>query len=163
MSTPQRTAQVEEDRGSCWDLNVKEHADWATLDDSPQHLRGVILRGSHFIKSWAATQKNVTLSSGEAELVAALAGLCQLHHEIHMPAFGIVHIDSTAALGVTIRRGNGRMRHVGVGQLWIQEKGETEKLKFQKVDGKGTPGDLFANCVPKKTLDVLYTNDELQC
>ena len=64
-----------------------------------------MLRGSHFIKSWAATQKNVALSFGEAELVAAarmsteLIGLCQLCHEIQMLAFGMVHVDS-AALGV---------------------------------------------------------------
>ena len=71
------------------------------FEDSPQHLRRV----------------------GEAVLVAAarmsteFIGLCQLCHEIQMPAFGIVHVDSTAALRVIKRLGNGRMRHVRVGQL----------------------------------------------
>ena len=68
-----------------------------------------------------------------------------------MPAFGIVHVDSTAALGVIRRRGNGRMRHVRVGQLWIQER-ESEELKVQGVDGKVNLGDLLAEHVPKKTL-----------
>ena len=51
-------------------------------------------------------QNDVTFSSGEAELVAAvrmgteLIGLCQVCHEILMPAFGIVHVDSIAAHGV---------------------------------------------------------------
>ena len=45
-----------------------------------------------------------------------------------------------AALGVIKRPGNERMRHVRVGQLWIQEKEESEGLKFQKVDGEVNPG-----------------------
>ena len=36
-------------------------------EDSPQHLRRVILRGSHLMKR-AATQKNVTLSAGEGSV-----------------------------------------------------------------------------------------------
>ena len=70
------------------------------------------------------------------------------------PLLGLVHVDSVAALGVSKRRGNGRMRHVQVGLLWIQEE-ENEELKFQKVDGNVNPSDLFTKYVPKKTLDVL--------
>ena len=33
---------------------------------------GAVMAGRHYIKSWSATQKSVTLSSGEAELVAAV-------------------------------------------------------------------------------------------
>ena len=42
------------------------------------------MAGGHLLKSWSAIQKSVTLSSGEAELVAALKmatellGLCRL-------------------------------------------------------------------------------------
>ena len=43
-------------------------------------------------------------------------------------------VGSTAAPAVTRKRGNGRMRHVRVGQLWTQEKDENEWLKFQNCD-----------------------------
>ena len=48
-------------------------ANWAGCDRTARSTSGgAILRGSHLIKSWSVTQKNVTLSSGEAELVAAV-------------------------------------------------------------------------------------------
>ena len=37
---------------------------------------------------------------------------------------GELFVDSTAALGVVGRRGCGRMRHVRVRNLWLQEKRE---------------------------------------
>ena len=56
----------------------------------------------------------------------------ELCHEIQVAACGFV-FDSTAALGVIKRRGNRRMKHVGGGQLWIQEEEEGEELKIRKV------------------------------
>ena len=86
------------------------------------------MRGNHCIKSWSSTQKSISLSSGEAELVAAvktsaeLIGLIQLSADWDMEMSGRVLVDSSAALGIVRRKGNGRLRHVKVGTLWIQEK-----------------------------------------
>ena len=77
-----------------------------------------MIRGSHCLKSWSSTQKNITLSSGEAELVAIvkmsteLIGLAQLGEEWGMQLKGVVKTDSSAALQITKRNGNGRMRHI---------------------------------------------------
>ena len=101
------------------------------------------------------TQLGCSSVGGGGEVRTALIGLCQLSHEIVMPAFGTVHVDSTAALRVIKRRDYGRMRHVRVGQQWIEEMDENEELKFQKLDGKVGPLDLFIKFVRKKTLDVL--------
>ena len=35
---------------------------------------------------------------------------------------GRVHVDSSAAICASQRRGNGKLRHVRVGDIWIQEK-----------------------------------------
>eukprot|EP00974_Lingulodinium_polyedra_P114725 11109279-Lingulodinium_polyedra.AAC.1 len=76
------------------------------------------MRGYHYIKSWSSTQRNITLSSGEAELVAAvkasteLIGVMQLSEEWGLKMSGSVHVDSSAALGVVKRRGNGKLRHI---------------------------------------------------
>ena len=58
-------------------------------------------------------------------------------------AEGEVYVDSTAALAITQRKGNGKMRHVRVGMLWIQEKAEEGELKYRKVDGSVNPADLM--------------------
>ena len=55
------------------------------------------------------------------------------------------------------------MRHVRVGQLWIQdEEKENEELKSQKEDEEVNAGDLFTKYVPKKTFRCTDSNDELQ-
>ena len=98
--------------------------------------------GAHLIKSWSATQKSVTLSSAEAELVAAVKtateviGVTQLAFGWGEEIQGKIYVDSSAAIGVASRKGNGKMRHVRVGMLWIQEKVEREELGLEKVKGE---------------------------
>ena len=119
---------------------------------------GAMMRGAHCIKTWASTQKGVTLSSGEAELVAAvkmsseLIGLMQLMKDWGMEAEGIVLVDSSAALGVVKRKGNGKLRHIKVGMLWVQEKEESGELSYGKVKGEENPADLMTKGVPPKLL-----------
>ena len=95
--------------------------------------------GRHVVKTWSSTQKSITLSSAEAELVAAvkmsaeLIGATQLAADWGLHTQGKVHVDSTAAIAVAHRRGNGKLRHVKVGSRWIQEKVGNEELEIQNV------------------------------
>ena len=115
--------------------------------------------GHRLIKSWSSTQKSIALSSGEAELIAAvklsteLLGILQLLRDWGRTKEGEVMVDSLAALAVTHRRGNGKMRHVKVGSLWIQEKEENMELRFMKVGGKQNPANLFTKCVGRQVLE----------
>ena len=48
-------------------------SDWAGCKKTSKSTSGgAIKSGSHCIKTWSTTQKNITLSSGEAELVACV-------------------------------------------------------------------------------------------
>ena len=51
--------------------------------------------------------------------------------------------DSNAALGVVRRKGAGRLRHVNIGKLWIQDLKEEESVQFKKVEGTKNPADLM--------------------
>ena len=119
------------------------------------------MRGKHAIKTWSATQKNITLSSGEAELVAMVKtstetiGVLQLAAEWGMEMSGNIFADSTAALGVVKRRGCGKMRHVKVGMLWVQEKQETGELQYTKVRGTENPADLMTKSVNTALMDKM--------
>ena len=90
--------------------------------------------GNHLIKSWSSTQKNITLSSAEAELVASVKvcgesiGLVQLAADWGLDMKGKIHVDFSAAIGIAHRCGNGKPRHVKVGSLWIQELVEEEEI-----------------------------------
>ena len=123
-------------------------SDWAGCKRTARSTSGgVIMAGGHLLKSWSATQKSVTLSSGEAELVAAvkmateLIGLCQLAGDWGWDVKGQVFTDSSAAIGTASRRGNGKMRHVRVGMLWIQEQVEDASMDIKAVKGEGNPAD----------------------
>ena len=54
-----------------------------------------------------------------------------------------VHIDSSAAIGVVNRRGSGKLRHIRVGQLWIQEMAEEGEVNIKKVGGEQNIADLM--------------------
>jgi hypothetical protein len=129
-------------------------SDWAGCKRTAKSTSGgVIMRGTHMIKSWSPTQKSITLSSGEAELVAAvktcteLIGVTQLMNDWGRNAEGEVYVDSSAAIGVAHRKGNGKLRHVKVGLLWIQEKVEEGEIDVKKVAGEENPADLMTKNV----------------
>ena len=126
------------------------------------------MRGSHHLKSWSVTQKRVTLSSAEAELSAVVKtsaetiGMIQMAMGLGDQVVGEVFVDSSAALAVTQRKGTGKLRHVRIGQLWIQEIAEADDLKFKKVKGESNPADLGAKHVPRKKMDDLLPKASLE-
>ncbi len=146
-------------------------SDWAGCKRTARSTSGgVILSGGHLLKSWSSTQRSITLSSGEAELVAAvkmsaeLIGMTQLTADWGVPCRGHVYVDSSAALGVAQRRGNGKLRHVRVGTLWIQEKVEDGDLGMSKVKGDENPADAMTKnlCSDKVSKFVARTCQEFR-
>ena len=110
---------------------------------------GVILAGAHYLKSWSSTQKTIALSSGEAELTALVKCSCESIGMVQLAAnWGLIYeadifVDSSAALGVVHRKGAGKLRHVRVGQLWVQECAESGELRYRKVRGTDNPADML--------------------
>ena len=54
------------------------------------------------------------------------------------------------------------MRHVRIGQLWIQEAAENEELTFRKVKGEENPADLGTKHLTRKKIDELLSKIYLQ-
>lgn len=121
---------------------------------------GIVMRGLHFIKSWSSTQKTVALSSGEAELTALVKCSCELIGITQLTADwddimeGEVYVDSTAAIGVVNRKGAGKLRHVRVGQLWVQEKAERGDIRYRKVRGTENPADALTKPLTQKEMNT---------
>ena len=111
------------------------------------------MRGKHTLKTWSTSQKAISLRSGEAELIALvkasaeMIGLLQMLNDWNMMCEGSMYVDSSAALGVVGRKGCGKLRHVRVGNLWIQEKRESGELQFKKVKGSVNPADMMTKLV----------------
>ena len=114
---------------------------------------GCILLGAHLLKSWSMTQPIITLSSGEAELhgvvKAAAGGLGFLSL---LADFGVtlrlrLWTDSTASKGICARQGLGKVRHLDVQDLWIQQRIRNGDFELYKIPGERNPGDLFTKLV----------------
>jgi hypothetical protein len=122
---------------------------------------GCAMLGSHLVKHWSTTQKVVTLSSGEAELAgivkgsAEALGLQSLAKDLGLEVHVRVYADSSAAIGICKRSGIGRVRHLAVGQLWVQEKVRSGEITLCKVLGTENPADLLTKHVPRDTADQL--------
>ncbi len=136
------------------ELTGYSDSDWAGCKRTARSTSGgAIMAGGHLLKSWSATQRSITLSSGEAELVAAvkmsteLIGMTQLAADWGIHCRGRVLVDSSAAIGAAQRKGNGKLRHVRVGMFWIQEKVEEGELVLSKVRGEDNPADAMTKNV----------------
>ena len=145
-----------------WEIEGFSDSDWAGCKRTARSTSGgAIMAGKHLIKSWSSTQKNITLSSGEAELVAAvkmsteLIGILQLLEDWGVKREARVYVDSSAAIGITQRRGNGKLRHVKVGMLWIQEKVENGELNITKVLGTENPADAMTKHLLGRKIQAL--------
>ena len=61
--------------------------------------------------------------------------------------------DASAAIGICKRRGLGKVRHLAVADLWIQDYLRTNDLVLNKVKGPDNPADVLTKFVDKVTLE----------
>ena len=115
--------------------------------------------GGHLIKYWSATQTTVALSSGEAELsglvkgAAQAIGLQSVANDLGTNWSIMLKSDATAAIGMCRRRGLGKVRHLAVADLWIQDKVKNKELKLEKVLGLDNPADLLTKYLDSPAQD----------
>ena len=63
------------------------------------------------------------------------------------------YVDSSAAIGMSNRKGNGKLRHVKVGIFWIQERVEEGDIDMRKIAGEENPADLMTKNLPERKIE----------
>ena len=123
---------------------------------------GVIMRKQHLIKAWSRTQDAVTLSSAEAEFVAlgklamevlGVRSMCEEWNMSQPDQVSDLFADASAALSIAKRQGAGKMRHINVKSLWLQEKAVQNILSYKKIAGEENPADGLTKHVKKELKD----------
>ena len=115
--------------------------------------------GGHAVKHWSSTQKTLSLSSGESELSGILKGtsealgLRSLAEDLGITAEVKVRTDASAAVGICRRCGIGKVRHLAVGQLWVQERLRAGEFELHKHPGTHNAGDLLTKHVPAALIE----------
>jgi hypothetical protein len=99
------------------------------------------------------------LSSGEAEYYGIVKGASfslgtqsllrdmGIHAEVHM------YTDSSAAKGIASRRGLGKVRHIEVNQLWLQDQVLSGKITLTKIAGTDNCADILTKHASAKILE----------
>merc|ERR1711884_390090 len=120
---------------------------------------GVVRWGEYVLKWWSKTQPTLALSAGEAELAAIVKstseglGMAAIMQEFGIPVDLTVKSDAVAAIGIVKRQGLGRVRHLAVGDLWVQQRSKKGEVKFIKLDGKANTSDMLTKPVEKEVID----------
>ena len=118
------------------------------------------LYGSHAVKHGFLNQTTVCLSSGEAELrgigdgLAQALGLQSTARDLGMTRRIDMYTDATAAIGIACRRGMGKIKHLDVTGLWIQEKFNSKLAYLHKVLGTENPADIFTKYTDRAILNM---------
>ena len=124
------------------------------------------MMGNHCVKSWSATQPVITLSSGEAELIGLTKGISyalgikSLCADLGFQVQVEVKADATAAIGMASRRSTGKVRHLDVSHLWIQERIRNGDVLVTKVAGADNPADAMTKYVNRSTLGKAHDHHQ---
>ena len=114
------------------------------------------------LETQVATQAVVALSSGEAEFYAlgrAAASVIMMRQVFEQCGFvgvvGVVQSDSSAARGIASRIGSGKLRHLHIRDLWIQEKTRSGEIKLECARSEDNTSDLGTKYLDRKRIDKL--------
>ena len=119
---------------------------------------GVVMWGEHIIKSWSTTQSVIALSSGEAEYYGMVKGasvglgIQSVLRDFEINVKLTLKSDASAAIAIASRRGLGKVRHIEVCQLWLQEKVRSGEVKVVKVGTDENVADSLTKYVSSEIL-----------
>ena len=64
-----------------------------------------------------------------------------------------MYVDASAALAIAKRKGAGKLRHIHVSALWIQDVQDREGATYMKVLGTANPADLMTKYLARVKRD----------
>ena len=115
--------------------------------------------GKHCIRSYSSTQAIIALSSGEAEYYGCVkaasvalgmrAMYADFGHEVKL----VVNTDASTAKAIAMRKGLGKVRHMAVHLLWLQERVALNDIAIHKILGSSNPSDILTKYVSRDLLD----------
>ena len=127
-------------------------SDWAGCRRTRKSTSGfAIFHGHHLLAFASKMQKATALSSAEAELVAQSGAISEalavrnMLQEFQISLGLTSKCDSSAARGIMSRQGAGRVKHLEVRHLWMQELVESGAVVIQWIPRKMNPSDSLTH------------------
>ena len=113
---------------------------------------GVVQWGNATLTAWSRTQQTVSLSSAEAELYALTTGVAEdmvtthLLQELGHEVILMNHVDSQSAKAWASKRGLGRMKHVMLKYMYVQDAVGKKLTNLAYINTKQNKADLMTKC-----------------
>ena len=111
------------------------------------------------MKTYSKTQESIALSSGESEFYGIVQAACHglgirgVLEDLGVPIKIRICTDSSSAKSIASRRGVGKVRHIDVRELWVQERTQKGDIEIVKVRGEDNLADILTKHVPRELLD----------
>ena len=115
--------------------------------------------GKHCIRSYSSTQAIIALSSGEAEYYGCVKassvslGMRAMYQDFGQTVRINVNTDASTAKAIAMRKGLGKVRHLAVHLLWLQERVALNDIAIHKILGSNNPSDILTKYVSRDLLD----------
>ena len=137
-------------------IRVQTDSEWAGREEKRKSVSGGSIRvGGQWVRSWPKGQSKVAGSSGEAELHAANYGSSQamclksIVKELGWDMAINFEVGANATIGILHRRGLGKLRHVEMEELWLQQEEDAGKVVVRMVPGTRNTADTGTKAVNK--------------
>ena len=129
---------------------VYTDSDWGADKETRKSMSALAERfGCHLIDSSCARQSVVALSSGEAEFYSLTrGGAAGIMSQQIWDGLGygrlnlVLETDSSAAKGIASRSGVGKVKHLDLKELWLQDHVRSGKIRIRKVSTDSNWADL---------------------
>ena len=121
------------------------------------------------VKSWSSTQSVIALSTGEAELyainktAAQAMGLQSLLQDMGIELAIRVHTDATTGRAIVTRKGLGKVRHIAVNELWMQDQVASERVSIHKIKNKFNVADILTKYLSKDEIAHIIEYLQHEC
>ena len=158
------------------EMTIYSDTDWAGCPLTRKSASGtLVMHGNHIIFTQSSTQAKIALSSGEAEFYGCVKaasralGVRQLAADMGIVSYTgdgsdaysplpiRLYTDSISAMGTACKRGAGKIRHIEIGSLWLQQVVADKKIRMAKIDGKKNPPDILTKFGERAMLDKVST------
>jgi len=144
-------------------LEVFSDSDWAKHRSTRKSVpSGFIFLFRNLLYSSSRSQKAIALSSAEAEIYAATSACCVLlEHCLCFIVGGsdkvvtFIKMDNSAGRSFLLRSGVGRIRHISVHVLWMQQRVKQKGLIPSRVPSRENPADLGTKRLAKDRMEYL--------
>ena len=136
-------------------VNVYTDSDWAGQATTCKSTSGGVVQWRNATHTaWSRKQQTVSLSSAEAEVYASTTGVAEvmvtkhLLQELGHEVILMNHVDSQSAKVWASTRGLGRMTHMMLKYMFVQDVVEKKLTNLAHINTKQNKTDLMTQCHP---------------